>query len=396
MASQNLSELTVLTSSGFRIAGSERDGRRILELQRQLYRLAGLRMLCSCKNRKHQVLRGYSVVHGKSWTAVSEPYPLGFAKLLALACCVEAGWASASKLNVAGCARIGSLRTGEAANPGPDRLGRNSHRRGSLQDLPVLSSATLAMEARLLADFVSWCESEITSVSCDALFDSSPAILVYLVKCYGDLMFQNHKSLSNYRHLLLAVQRWKPSVRVMMQPAWDYVARWELQEPVNHRVPIAEPLVRALIVLAWQRKWFAWSAATVIAFYGGGRLGEILQCTRQDILLPCDFMESSASPVFVRLRSFKSRTRQPAKVQHLRVVDDVACRILSLLFRKLPSEALLFETSSYQYRKRWNMLLQILHIPPTCKITPGSAWWICCLVLSGRLPDTGHYVVFET
>lgn len=44
-------------------------------------RLAGLRMLCSCKNRKHQVLRGYSVVHGKSWTAVSEPYPLGFAKL---------------------------------------------------------------------------------------------------------------------------------------------------------------------------------------------------------------------------------------------------------------------------------------------------------------------------
>lgn len=177
---------------------------------------------------------------------------------------------------MAGCARIGSLRTGEAANPGPDRLGRNSHRRGSLQDLPVLSSATLAMEARLLADFVSWCESGIKSVSCDALFDSSPAILVYLVKCYGDLMFQNHKSLSNYRHLLLAVQRWKPSVRVMMQPAWDYVARWELQEPVNHRVPIAEPLVRALIVLAWQRKWFAWSAATVIAFYGGGRLGEIL------------------------------------------------------------------------------------------------------------------------
>ena len=334
--------------------------------------LAGLRMMCQCGTLKHQVLRGYSVEHGMSWTALAEPYPRGFARLLALACCVDAGWAPGSKLNVAGCARIGTLRAGEASHPGPPKRARSGHNRGSLQDMPILSSQTLAMESRLLTMFIAWCGSEIRSMSCEAVFDASPLILVYLVKCYGDLMFQKNGSLSNFRHLLLAIQRWKPSVRTMMQPAWDYVARWELQEPVNHRIPIPESLVRALIVTAWTRKWFAWAAATTIAFYGGGRLGEILKCSRQDLLLPCDFLETAATPVFVRLRSFKSRTRQPAKVQHLRVVDETACRILSLLLRKLPEDAALFESSHYQYRKRWNVLLQILSIPSSCRLTPGG------------------------
>ena len=244
--------------------------------------------------------------------------------------------------------------------------------RGSLQDMPILSAQTLAMESKLLSGFIAWCNSEIKSMSCEEVFDASPVILVYLVKCYGDLMFQRNGSLSNFRHLLLAIQRWKPAVRTVMQPAWDYVARWELQEPVNHRIPIPESLVRAMIVTAWNRKWYAWAAATTIAFYGGGRLGEILKCARQDLLLPCDFLETAATPVFVRLRSFKSRTRQPAKVQHLRIVDETACRILTILLRKLPEDAALFEASHYQYRKRWNALLQILSIPARCRLTPGG------------------------
>ncbi len=335
-------------------------------------KLAGLRMMCQCGGLKHQVLRGYSVEHGMSWTSLAEPYPRGFARLLALACCVDAGWTSPARLNVAGCARIGTLRAGEASHPGPPKRSHGPQYRGSLHDLPILSSQTLAMESRLLSSFIAWCGSEIKSMSCEAIFDAAPLILVYLVKCYGDLMFQRNGSLSNFRHLLLAIQRWKPAVRTIMQPAWDYVARWELQEPVNHRIPVPETLVRAMIVTAWTRKWFAWAAATTIAFYGGGRLGEILKCARQDLLLPCDFLETSATPVFVRLRSFKSRTRQPARVQHLRVVDETACRILSILLRKLPEDAALFETSHYQYRKRWDALLRILNIPSTCRLTPGG------------------------
>lgn len=112
---------------------------------------------------------------------------------------------------------------------------------------------------------------------CDELFDLSPEVLIFLLKIYGDFLFQNRGALSNYRHLILAVQKWKPLSRPFMQPAWDFVSRWEAQEPVEHRTPIPEALVQALSVSAWAKRWYGWCAATLLAFYGGGRLGEILK-----------------------------------------------------------------------------------------------------------------------
>ena len=66
--------------------------------------LAGLRMLCKCGRHQHQQLRGASILHGKSWTALAEPYPRGFSKMLALGLCIKAGWCGSLALNAAGCA----------------------------------------------------------------------------------------------------------------------------------------------------------------------------------------------------------------------------------------------------------------------------------------------------
>eukprot|EP00435_Cladocopium_sp_Y103_P020708 s2227_g5.t1 len=134
-----------------------------------------------------------------------------------------------------------TLRVGEAKNPGP---GQRFVPRPSLQELPTMSAATLALETKVLQTFVQWCRGEIRVISCEALFDSAPQIMVYLLRVFGDIMFQERKALSNFRHLLLAAQRWKPMIRPFMQPAWEFVNRWEHQEPVTHRGPIPEPLVR--------------------------------------------------------------------------------------------------------------------------------------------------------
>ena len=176
-------------------------------------------------------MRGYSILHGKSWAAVAEPYPRGFAKMLALATAIKAGWCNSSRLSIAGCARSKAMRIGEATNPGP---ARRFAPRQSLQELPTMSAATLALESSVLNAFLSWCRSEICGVSCDELFDLVPTILVYLLRIFGDLMFQERQALSNYRHLLLAAQRWKPLCRPFMQLAWELVNRWEHQEPVTH------------------------------------------------------------------------------------------------------------------------------------------------------------------
>jgi hypothetical protein len=238
--------------------------------------------------------------------------------------------------------------------------------------MPRLLPATLALEARLLTAFKTWCEREVKSISLDALLDKLPELLPFLLRRYGDLLFQSGGALSNLRHLVLAAQRWRPLARPYMQPCWELVARWEAQQPVTHRTPVPEALLKALCTIGWLRGWFAWTIATAVSFYGGARVGEVLRCSREDLLLPCDLAEDGVQPVFVRLRHFKSKFRNPAQVQHLRIEDRTTCLLLHKVFKNLDKAEPLFNTTPYQFRKRWNLLLSALEVPADALLTPGG------------------------
>ena len=330
-------------------------------------RLGGLKLWCSC-SKGHTVLRGNHPTKRIPWTLVAQPYPRGLCRMLSAALCLEAGWSTGEKLNIAGCAKTGSLRIGEATNPGP---ARRIARDGTLENQPLQRPQTLAMEARLLQDFVRWTQQHI-SYDIEALFSVVPEFLATCLRCYGDLMFQNGGALSNLRHLLLAAQRWRPAVRPFMGQAWEMVDRWSALVPVNHRLPIPEVLVKAMCVVAWHWGWYAWCGATVMAFYGAGRLGEVLKCSREDLLLPGDLLEGPDSPTFLRLRHFKSLNRQPSKIQHMRIAESVASRLLSRLFLKVPMTSQLFDTTPYQYRKRWDLILLTLGFKADSGLTPGG------------------------
>ena len=330
-------------------------------------RLGGLRLWCCC-SREHTVLRGNHPTKRIPWTLVAQPYPRGLCRMLSAALCLEAGWCTSEKLNISGCAKVGSMRVGEAANPGPTR---RTARDGTLENQPMQRPQTLAMEARLLHDFVSWTQQFI-SLDIETLFSLVPEFLATCLRCYGDLMFQNGGALSNLRHLLLAAQRWRPAVRPFMGQAWEMVDRWAALVPVNHRLPIPEVLVKAMCVVAWHWGWYAWCGATVLAFYGAGRLGEVLKCSREDLLLPEDLLEAPDSPTFLRLRQFKSLNRQPSRIQHMRISEGVASRLLSRLFLKMPMTSQLFATTPYQYRKRWDLILLTLGFNADSGLTPGG------------------------
>ena len=50
-------------------------------------------------------------------------------------------------------------------------------------------------------------------------------------------------------------------------------------------------------------------------------------------------------------------------MQHLRIVDLTTCMLLHLFFRSLEKTHPLFDSNDsnpYQYRKRWNLLLEVL------------------------------------
>ena len=125
---------------------------------------------------------------------------------------------------------------------------------------------------------------------------------------------------------------------------------------VDHRKPIPEILVKPMSALAWNRGWCSWCGVTLVAFYGAGRLGEILCCTREDLLLPRDLGDDSKQ-LFLRLRKFKSLFRQPARVQHMKVTDTEAVFLIDMIFESLQHEQLLFPASAFQYRKLWGLLL---------------------------------------
>ena len=63
--------------------------------------------------------------------------------------------------------------------------------------------------------------------------------------------------------------------------------------PVKHRTPVPENVVCAMCVLAWHMQWWSWVGATILSFYGAGRLGEVLRCPREDLVLPRDVFETT-------------------------------------------------------------------------------------------------------
>ena len=330
--------------------------------------LAGVTMWCQCGNKGHIPLRGIHPTKRIPWTLVAQPYPRGLSRLIAAALCVSAGWCGPEKLNVVGCSKTLFLRIGEASNPGPYR----AFRAGTLEEQPTQRPETLAREAKLLGAFLQWCQDHFTGYSVEDLFELLPQFLAMVLRRYGDRMYQTGGALSNLRHLLLAAQRWKPTVRPHMQQAWEMVERWECLNPTVHRNPVPEVIVKAMCCLAWHWGWHAWVGATILAFYGAGRVGEVLRCSREDLLLPSDLLEPPGTAVFLRLRTFKSRNRQPARVQHMRVSEPTASKIISRIFRKMQMERPLFDSTSYQYRKRWDLVVETLGFTKPFTLTPGG------------------------
>ena len=330
--------------------------------------LRGLRHFCRC-TAPHVVLRGRSVLHKKAWTAVAQPYPRGFAEALALAAARQVGWADKTgKLVLAACARCGHMRIGEAKNPGPRR--RPLVRERDLESRPLQTAATLAFEDQLFASFLSWCSAFLSDPS--LLFSLFPVFAAMALRAYGNFCFTSGKTLSGFRHTIIAVQKRLLGVKPFVSMAWELVSRWEAIEPPVHRCPIPEPMVKAMFVLAYHWGMQRWAAVTLLAFYGLARIGEVLRCRRRDLLLPMDLLDDDLLAVYLNFRESKTASRGRPKVQHTRITDCAAVRWISRVFCSLEPDDCLWPSSPGAYRYRWDLLLRCLDVPKGLGLTPGG------------------------
>ena len=168
--------------------------------------------MCRC-SKNHLQLRGNSPF-GRPWTQIAEPYPRALCDLIAKASCCATGWKGYARLDVTGCSKTGSLRPGEATTPGPRRP--NRPRNMNLEDVQLLSAATLMRESHALTRFLGWVGRLVSSMPPEELLPRAPEFLAAALCVFGKVEFERGGALSSFRH-----QRWVPSVRASTSPCWE-------------------------------------------------------------------------------------------------------------------------------------------------------------------------------
>ena len=129
-----------------------------------------------------------------------------------------------------------------------------------------------------------------------------------------------------------------------LQPDWELLSRWELREPAVHRTPGPESLPKAMITTAVLFRLWRWAGANLLAFYGMGRIGEVLKCRRWHLPLASDLVDSSCA-VFLKLEQTKTAARGRPTVQHLKVDQKEATWLINFAFDDLDRDALLYPFS---------------------------------------------------
>ena len=335
--------------------------------------LALARQLCTSKVR-HLRLLSWSSTHRLPWTAVAERYPASFCNVLALGLCSHANWTCARPLDPSACARLGSCcRVGEAKNPGPRRrIGRprDPVLDGDLESQPLQSASSLFLGTSAWTSFLTWVSLSLSVDPLD-LFASCPVLAAMALRAYGNHLYCSGGTKHTFRYTLVGAQRELPLLKGALAPAWEILTRWEAVEPVVHRTPLPEPLLKAMVTLCWLKGFRRWAACSLLAFYGMARVGEVLKSRREHLMLPED-MFYNVGAVFLRLETSKTSLRGRPKVQHIRVDDEDAIALIVMAFGSLQREERLFPLSPSAYRARWDKCLRTLGLDGLVDVTPGG------------------------
>ena len=245
----------------------------------------------------HLVLRGRSRKHQTSWTKVASKFPRPLCD----------GWRSPCTKPAAvqeeGSVQASGMRApcvGQASNPGPPR--RQLPRRGSLFDV---DARTIVLRTRVWDAFVGWLRERLSHGAVLGVF-GCPTILSMVLRTYSDELYKTG-------HLWGATgSRWPALGKSFPSCAWEMATSWEELQPVSHRTPCPEVIVKAMVGLALAFGWRRWAGVTLAIFYCIARPGELLLARRSQVLTPTDILDCEHPWLYVRTQKPKSR-RKAAK-----------------------------------------------------------------------------------
>ena len=336
--------------------------------------LKGQKTLClGCK--KHLLLRGRCKRRRQLLTRLAEPYPKALCSTLAMALSGASGdRPEFRRLDGSACARCTHARIGEAKRPGPGKstaAQRAAARAGvQLGSVELVGAKTAKLETKLWEGFLSWVREDCDD-ECAQLLTCSSATVAPLLQLYGDFLFKQGATLSDFRHLVAFALRKFPDFKVHAKVCWDFITRWELLEPLVHRLPLPWAACRAMASLALGWKWVRFALVLLIAFRGILRVGEVLKARRADLVLPSDLLSEKLDRMYLRIKDPKSKRRGGGKEQHTTIVDLDLVSACDRVFSKFDADTLLFPYSPHTFRRRWDDILKALGIQNDLGLTPG-------------------------
>ena len=333
--------------------------------------LQDVRALC-LGGHSHLQLRGHSAAHRVCWTRVAQTYPSALSSDLASAMGMRMGLCSKQlKLRIASCAKCNE-RVGEASHPGPQRPAQRQPRSlAELETVQLVSNQTRHLQERVWGSFQSWVAGQVSPEAAAQLF-LCPQVATAVLSNYGKFLFLEGAPLYEFRHLLVLVQQNFASMRQHLGPAWRVLTQWEEVQPLKHRRPLPELLFKAMFSIAMCWRWKRFAATLLLAVEGIARIGEVLQATREDLVLPSDVFDNSRPVAFVRVKKPKTFRRGKGRVQHLKISNEQVIKVLERIFGPLDFSLRLFPHSASAFRRRWEKILDTLAVPKTQRPTPAG------------------------
>ena len=231
-----------------------------------------------------------------------------------------------------------------------------------LHDGRRVTAGTANVRQVLLESFYDWLGTK--SIGPDVLIFASPPDLDRLNKIlveYGRHLFDAGKPFYHYSETINAVTVARPLIRRSLQQAWDLAFIWSSYEPSEHHVAMPYQVLIALIGAAWSWGWKREASVFALAWGALLRIGEVLDATRTDLVLPSD-VGNSIDYVLLKIREPKTRYRAARhQAGKLEQVDPI--EIVKIGFEKLHPEDRLWNLSGSTLRTRLTRRLQVLALP---------------------------------
>ena len=250
----------------------------------------------------------------------------------------------------------------------------------------VALDVTRSRRRKLLSLFQIWLWNN-RGVSLLYLLNEKPAdpekISKWLVE-YGREMYKSGKTYNSYAETVNAVAGARPQIRKQLTQAWDFAFSWISNEPGDHHPAMPAGILVALMSLALFWGWPQVAAVFGLAWAGVLRIGEVLQATRSDLVLPKDAI-AGTSFALLKIKEPKTRGRH-ARHQSARIDPVDIIKILEIAYERAEKQSPLWSQSAATLRKRLKDLLEALHLPTEAingvrpfdlsSFRPGGASWL--------------------